>query len=134
MRRSPWGANALCALKTILETEFGEPHVSACQVKTVFNYDIVAELSPIRSDPESFPGKSRRQRRQPVGYGRFARAVYAIRFAIEELPADLLSDSCLEVDEQIFDGDGIRRLYDSEDYPLVRRTAPVERMSFRREQ
>ena len=88
---------------------------------TTFNYDIVAELFPTRNDVELFPAKSRRVRRQPVGYGRFARAAYAIRFAIEELPPDLLSDTCLEVEEQIFDSDGIRRLYDSEDYPLVRR-------------
>ena len=88
---------------------------------TAFDYNIVAELFPTKSDVELFPAKSRRLRRQPVGYGRFARAAYAIRFAIEELPTDLLSDTCLEVDETIFDRDGIRRLYDSEDYPLVRR-------------
>jgi chaperonin GroES len=41
------------------------------------------------------------------------------------LTAELLSDTYLEVDERIFDGDGIRRLYDSEDYPLVRRASPV---------
>ena len=93
-----------------------------------FDYNIVAELFPTKNEAELFSGKRRQHRRHPVGYGRFARAAYAIRFAIEELSADLLSDSCLKVDEQIFDGNGIRRLYDSENYPLVRRTAPVERM------
>ncbi len=93
---------------------------------TTFNYDIVAELFPTRNDVELFPVKSRRVKRPPLGYGRFARAAYAIRFAIEELPADLLSATCLEVDEQIFDCDGIRRLYDSKDYPLVRARKPVE--------
>ena len=88
-----------------------------------FDYSTVAELFPTKSDAELFPGKRRRHRRQPVGYGRFARAADAIRFAIEELPAELLPDACLEVDERIFDRDGIRRLYDSEDYPLVRRAA-----------
>ena len=88
-----------------------------------FDYGTVAELFPTKSDAELFPGKSRRHRRTPVGYGRFARAAEAIRFAIEELPAELLPDACLEVAERIFDRDGIRRLYDSEDYPLVRRTA-----------
>ncbi len=90
---------------------------------TAFDYNIVAELFPTKSEAELFPGKSRRHRRHPVGYGRFARAADAIRFAIEELPPELLPDACLEVDETTFDRDGIRRLYDSEDYPLVRRAA-----------
>ena len=88
---------------------------------TAFNYNSVAELFPTKTDVELFPAKSRRVRRQPIGYGRFARAGYAIRFAIEELPTELLLDTCLKVDETIFDRDGIRRLYDGEDYPLVRR-------------
>ena len=88
---------------------------------TAFDYNIVAELFPTKKDVELFPAKSRRVSRQPVGYGRFARAAHAIRFAIEELPTDLLSDTYLKVDETTFDRDGIRRLYDSEDYPLVRR-------------
>ena len=49
--------------------------------------------------------------------------IFAIRFAIEEPPAELLPGARLEVDEMIFDRDEIRRLYDSEDYPLVRRVA-----------
>ena len=88
---------------------------------TGFDYNIVAELVPTKNDSELSSGKSRRHRRYPVGYGRFARAAEAIRFAIEELPPELLPDACLEVGEKIFDRDGIRRLYDSEDYPLVRR-------------
>ena len=94
---------------------------SAWQLMSAFDYNIVAELFPTKSDVELFSAKSRRVRRQPVGYGRFARAAYAIRFAIEELPTDLLSDTYLKVDETIFDRDEIRRLYDSENYPLVRR-------------
>ena len=88
---------------------------------TAFDYNIVAELVPTKNDSELSSGKSRRHRRYPVGYGRFARAAEAIRFAIEELPPELLPDACLEVGKKIFDRDGIRRLYDSEDYPLVRR-------------
>ncbi len=86
-----------------------------------FDYSTVAELFPTRSEAELFPSRNRRRRRQPVGYGRFARAADAIRFAIEELPPELLPDARLEVDEEIFDRDGIRRLYESDQYPLARR-------------
>jgi hypothetical protein len=91
---------------------------------TAFDYGIVAELFPTRSEAELFPGKKRKLRREPVGYGRFARAADAIRFAIEELPANLLPEACLEVDDAIFDVEGIRRLYQSDAYPLVRRATP----------
>ena len=91
----------------------------------VFDYGAVAELFSTRNEAELFPTRHRRLRREPIGYGRFARAADAIRFAIEELPAELLPEACLEVDAEIFDRNGIRRLYDSNDYPLARRAAPV---------
>jgi hypothetical protein len=88
-----------------------------------FDYGTVAELFPTRGEVRQAPSRSGRRRRSyPVGYGRFARAADAIRFAIEELPAELLPDACLEVDETIFDHNGILRLYESADYPLARRT------------
>jgi hypothetical protein len=94
-----------------------------------FDYRTPAELFPSKSEAGLIPAGGGGRRRQPSGYGRFAHAAYAIRFAIEELSSELLSDACLEVNAELFDGDGIRRLYDSEDYPLVRRAAPVARMS-----
>jgi hypothetical protein len=98
-----------------------------------FDYSTIAELFPSKSDAELVPATSQRQRRrQPVGYGRFARAGYAIRFAIEELPADLLAGACLKVDEQIFDGHAIRGLYDSGDYPLVRRASALQTSNVKR--
>jgi hypothetical protein len=63
-----------------------------------FNYNTEAEL---------FPG--RKSRCRPVGYRRFARAADAIRFTIEELPPELLLGTCLEVDEERYDSDAIRR-------------------------
>ena len=90
----------------------------------IFDYSTEAELSPAASKVGLLPTRSRKMR-QPIGYGRFARAADAIRFAIEELPPELLPAAQLKVAEQRFDGDGIRRLYESVEYPLVRR--PVSR-------
>jgi hypothetical protein len=92
------------------------------QVMSSFNYDNVAELFPANNVAALLPAGVRRVGRQPSGYGRFARAAYAIRFAIEELPADILLGTCLRVDGQIFDGGEIRQLYESESYPFIRRT------------
>jgi hypothetical protein len=87
-----------------------------------FDYTTEAELLPTGSAAELLPNRTRRGR-QPIGYGRFARAADAIRFAIEELPPNLLRRAHLKIDEKQFDGDGMRRLYESAEYPLVRRDA-----------
>jgi hypothetical protein len=91
---------------------------------TEFNYAAIAELFPTWDNVTLFPSGTRRIKRQPSGYGRFASAAYAIRFAMEELPAGLLVDTCMQVDERTFGCDGIRRLYESERYPLARRPKP----------
>jgi hypothetical protein len=86
-----------------------------------FNYSTEAELSPIAGEVGLLT--TRRRMRQPIGYGRFARAADAIRFAIEELPLELLLAAELKVAEERFNGDDIRRLYESAEYPLARRAA-----------
>jgi hypothetical protein len=78
------------------------------ETRVAFDYGAEAEL---------FPTRNRKSKRQP------AQAAEAVRFAIEELPPEFLLGARLEVDEERYDGGGIRRLYESADYPLVRRRA-----------
>jgi hypothetical protein len=79
-----------------------------------FDYGVPAEL---------FPARNRKYRRQPFGYRRFARAADAIRFAIEELPPELLLGAFLEVDGERYGSEEIRRLYQSSSYLLPRHAA-----------
>src|SRR5690242_21146885 len=72
------------------------------------------------AEAELFPTRSRSSHRQPVGYRRFGRAADAIRYAIEELPAEFLVGAFLEVNEQRFGDAEIRDLYARVDYPLKR--------------
>jgi hypothetical protein len=75
-----------------------------------------------RAEAELYHRLQRGLKKQtPLGYKRFKTAADAIRFAIEQLPDYLLPGSYLEVDEERYDSKEIRRLYDSEAYPLKRR-------------
>jgi hypothetical protein len=87
---------------------------------TVFDYDTAADLFGYSNAAELSSNRSRRVRRHPLEYRRFARAADAIRFAIEEMPPQMLVGACLEVDEVRFNGEGIRELYESAAYPLAR--------------
>ena len=90
---------------------------------SAFDYSAEAELFDYSAEAELFPARGRKSGRQPIGYRRFVRAADAIRFAIEELPSQLLVGTYLEVNEERCGAKEIRRLYESADYPLARRAA-----------
>ena len=69
---------------------------------------------------ELFPTRSWKARSRGITYKRFDKAAEAVRYAIEELPADCFLGTYLEVDEARFDCRGIRKLYESPDFPLPR--------------
>jgi hypothetical protein len=62
-------------------------------------------------------------RTQSMSYSHFDTAARAIEFAVEELGAVALRQISLEVDEQRFEQDEIRCLYDAVDYPPKRGNA-----------
>src|SRR5262249_60714843 len=71
--------------------------------------------------PAELYASSSKTGKRPMRYTRFKSAAEAIKYAVEELPPELLIGSTLEVNEERFDGFGIRALYDSARYPLRRR-------------
>ena len=79
-----------------------------------FNYNAPAEL---------FPARGRTGSRRPMSHRRFDTAALAIRFAIEELPAPMLLEAYLQVEDDRFDSEQIRVLYENAAYPLARPSA-----------
>lgn len=74
------------------------------------------------SPAELFMAKRKGGPRQRLSYRRFATAAEAIRFAVEDLPAMRTLGPWLQVGDKRFNSDEIYRLYESDDYPLQRRT------------
>jgi len=77
-----------------------------------FDYAASAEL---------FMRSRKRGSRQQLSYRRFATAAEAIRFAIEELPAIHALGPWMQVGDERFNSDDIRRLYESTGYQRRRR-------------
>jgi hypothetical protein len=78
-----------------------------------FDYELPAEL---------FTTKHKRGARSRLGYRRFATAAEAIRFVVEDFPALRTLGAWMQVGDAHYDAEDIRRLYESGDYPLRRRT------------
>ena len=100
-----------------------DPHVlpctQACRLEremACFDYGAAAEL---------FPRRQRTRTMGAVTYMRFAAAAEAIRYAVEEIPASSFRGAFLEVNEERFDSNEIRRLYESVEYPLPRQPAAI---------
>ena len=87
-----------------------------------FDYGAAAEL---------FPGRHKTRMIGAVTYKRFAAAAEAIRYAVEEIPANSFRGAFLEVNEERFDSNEIRRLYESVEYPLPRQPAANRTACFR---
>jgi len=69
---------------------------------------------------ELYTANRRQAGRHSMTYRKFATAAKAIRYSIEELPGANLPGTILEVNEKRYHYKQIRRLYDSEAYPLPR--------------
>ena len=76
-----------------------------------FDYDAPADFFAARS-----------RKGGAIRYRRFDTAAEATRFAIEEIPAPMLIGVYLQVEDERFDGDQIRELYDNAAYPFARAT------------
>jgi hypothetical protein len=74
-----------------------------------------------RSPAELFTAKRKGGARQRLGYRRFATAAEAIRFAVEDFPAVRTLGAWMQVGDERFGSEDIRRLYERDDYPLRRR-------------
>jgi hypothetical protein len=85
--------------------------IMSAQSDETFDYQATAEL---------FTGKNIRVQSRVLKYVRFNQAADAIRFAIEQLPADVLLGAYLESNEKRYDSRGIRQLYDCAEYPFPR--------------
>jgi hypothetical protein len=107
---SPWAGAWAAGAHASRSPAFGALEIGE-DPRLVFDYTAPAEL---------FIAKRSGGPRAPLGYRRFASAAEAIRFAVEELPAGRILGAFMQIGDLRFDSEGIRSLYDCEDYPLRR--------------
>ena len=78
-------------------------------IRLEFDYSSPAELY--------MPKRKGIGRRPATSYRRFPTAAEAIRFAVEELPSLRTLGAWMQVGDQRYDSEEIRRLYESSGYP-----------------
>jgi hypothetical protein len=88
--------------------------MSSTDTENAFDYGASADL---------FSMPNRNSRRQQLSYKHFDSAAEAIRYAVEDMPAQTLFSALLEVDGSRCQGKDIQRLYSSPSFPLARRVA-----------
>jgi hypothetical protein len=69
---------------------------------------------------EVYASRGRGTAKRPMTFYRFASAAEAIRFVMEKLPVEMLHGTIMEIGEERFIGNYIKRLYGSDQYPLAR--------------
>jgi hypothetical protein len=74
------------------------------------------------SPADLFTAKSKSTLGARLAYRRFTTADEAIGFAVEDVPALRMLGAWLQVGDERFDSEKIHRLYESDNYPLQRRT------------
>jgi hypothetical protein len=100
------------------------PRFQYCTFSKAHFVEVLAMAFSFKKSAELFPAAIRKKKRAGFAYRRFDTAADAVRFAIEELPADSLNGAYLQVDEARFDQNGIRSLYESHEFPLPRKPKP----------
>ena|SRR5579872_1532235 len=93
--------------------------------KIAHDVDKATEPFDYTTDAELFSSTLSRRGRQPLKYRRFVSAAEAIRFAIEDLPAQFLVGTYLDVGDSRLASAEIRRLYASSHYPLARKASAL---------
>ncbi|MBY0226502.1 MAG: hypothetical protein K2Q28_11915 [Hyphomicrobium sp.] len=76
-----------------------------------FDYQVPAEV---------YASRGRGATKRPMTFYRFESAAEAIQFVMEKLPPEMLMGTTMEIGEERFIGNDIKRLYHSPGFPLNR--------------
>lgn len=80
----------------------------------MFDYQVPAEV---------YASRGRGATKRPMTFYRFKSAAEAIQFVMEKLPPEMLMGTTMEIGEERFIGNDIKKLYQSANFPLNRAVA-----------